>query len=553
MLQYLRIKNLALLETTSLEFGPGFTAVTGETGAGKSVLLGALAFLSGTRADKTVIGQYGDACELEAVLYFQQTAALDAALEELALPPCEDGSLVLRRVISRSKAPKVTINGALATQGALQALGEHWVDFHGPGEPQKLFHEEHQLGMLDLFAGNEKSLADYQSQYRAWQRVLKEHEALAQGERLSPDELEFYQGQVDKIDEVAPSAEAVESLERQFNRKARYEELAQLSQSVSAAFNDEGGIVEILGQCVKPVQELAELDDNAQALAARVEGLIIECEDLAGEYARFMDVEDAEDVSYEDIEAKMNHWLELKRRYGPSVEQVLAKREALAKKIALQSDIKGALSCLEAEAASLEQEAGMLAKALAKKRTQAGASLAKKVEHLLGSLGFKKARFSIEITEEAKLRDTGNVRCTFLFAPNVGQPLLPLSKIASSGETARVMLALKTVLAEVDETPLLIFDEVDANVGGEIGAQVGKRLKALAASHQVLCVTHLPQVAAQAEAHFVVTKKQTKQTTQVAIESLHEAQEGRVVELARMLGDRSSASALKHAEELLGV
>jgi len=242
----------------------------------------------------------------------------------------------------------------------------------------------------------------------------------------------------------------------------------------------------------------------------------------------------------------------LTERETEIVEQVLAKREEMATKLAAQSDIEGTLERLAVEAAKVEKTLHKLAAVLTQKRTDAAKLLATEVRKLLVKLGFKKAGFEIAIVAQDELGPQGNSTCEFLFSPNAGQELLPLSRIASSGESARVMLALKAVMAKADRTPLLVFDEVDANVGGEIGAEVGRELAALAGDHQVLCVTHLPQVAAQAQQHLVVTKTQDSDVTSVSISSIHGDIRAREEELARMLGDRKSASAREHARALLG-
>jgi DNA repair protein RecN (Recombination protein N) len=242
----------------------------------------------------------------------------------------------------------------------------------------------------------------------------------------------------------------------------------------------------------------------------------------------------------------------VRRKYGGSIESVLEKREELHQKIEIQGDLEGVIAKKQKAAAELEGGLRKEALKLTKARSKAAKILADKAAKLLQSLGFKKARIEIQVVADDALHASGDSHCQFLFAPNAGQGLLPLNKIASSGETARVMLALKTVLAEADATPLLVFDEVDANVGGEVGRSVGQELARLAEEHQVLCVTHLPQVASLAHNHLVVTKTQGDDSTTVEITPLGHSREARLEELARMLGDRKSTSARAHAEELLG-
>lgn len=551
MLQYLKIKNLALLDEVTLEFERGFTAVTGETGAGKSVLLGALGLLAGARTNKTLIRQGTDAVEVEAALYFSEAERIDAQLAELGLPECEEGVLLLQRSIHQSKMPRVQINGSMATLTQLQALGESWVDFHGPGEPQKLFQEKRQLEMLDLYAGNEAALAEYAEAYSVWRAALNEIEELESGERLDADEIDFVQKQLQKIDAVEPSVESIEAMERDYARMSQAQELVELTSSCAEGIGGDSGLNEQINFLVGRFESLAELDPGSESLLERLRSLAIELQDLGDEVGRLSGDFDFEPEAIEAVTERMNLWQELRRKYGGTVEAVLARREELAQKLAVQGDIEGVLAKRRAAADKLKAGLQVQAKKITQVRTKSAKVLAEKSGALLQALGFKKARLQIEMCTEKELREYGDSHCRFLFAPNAGQDLLPLNKIASSGETARVMLALKTVLAEADATPLLVFDEVDANVGGEVGRAVGAELARLSGKHQVLCVTHLPQVASLAQNHFVVTKSQDDDSTTVAIGPIHDSRENRLQELARMLGDRKSASALAHAAELM--
>ncbi len=539
------------MDRAELEFGPGFTAVTGETGAGKSVLLGALSLLAGNRAEKTVIRQGQEQCRVEAMLHFADSARVDTVLEILGLPPCEDGQLVLSRTLHRSKPPRLHVNGAVTTLSALRELGESWVDFHGPGEPQKLFAEKHQLAMLDHFAGNDPALEDYVDGYARWQHALGQIEAIRNGERLSEDEAEFIRNQIETIDAIEPSEESITELERDYARLDRAQELATLTGDLLSGLGSDEGLSGQAAPLLRAAQELAEIDPAAAEPLRRLEALIIELDDLANEFGHLGEGADIDEETAAALQERMSAWLSLKRKYGPGIEDVLAKREALAQRLDTQGDIKATLEKLHQESKAQEKVLREKAAQLRTAREKAAKELSKKVKELLKRLGFQRAGFAIEIVPENALGPTGDSSCQFLFAPNAGQEQLPLNKIASSGETARVMLALKAVLAAADATPLLVFDEVDANVGGEIGAEVGRELAALAGAHQVLCVTHLPQVAAWGRQHLVVEKSQSTKATRVTLGALHDDTSARESELARMLGDRKSASALKHARELL--
>ena len=551
MLQSLRIRNLALLEQIDLELEPGFTAVTGETGAGKSILLGALGLLAGSRAEKTVIRQGAAACEVETALHFADPRKVDALLATLDLPPCEEGLLILKRTLPRDKAPKITVNGGLATLAALQALGELWVDFHGPGEPRRLLKESAQLELLDLYGRSGAALAAYQDKFGAWRRLQAEREKLANETRLSPDQIQFLESQLEKMNQLELTAEAIDALERDFQRLSRSQELTELAQGLAAGINSEDGVLGRLAPLVREARQLEALDSASKVLADRLASVAVELADIGGELARFSQDLVLEPGQVAQLQARMNAWLDLKRHHGGDVAAVGAARDDLRRRLEVQGDLAGALERLDRQVAEAEKAARRQAEVLRLSREKAARELTRAGTKAIVPLGFKQAELQVRLAPLPALGPAGDCSCEFLFSPNVGEPPLPLSRIASSGELARVMLALKTILADLDDIPVLVFDEVDSNVGGEIGGVVGDKLAGIARKHQVLCVTHLPQVAAHAASHLVVTKQQTKDRTVVAIEALHGDRQARVSELARMLGDRNARSALAHAEELL--
>ena len=551
MLQSLRIRNLALLDEVELDFETGFTAVTGETGAGKSILLGALSLLAGARADKSIIRQGAPATEVEAALFFADSRKLDEALTRLDLPPCDDGVLILKRSLPRDKAPKISVNGSMATLNALQELGEHWIDFHGPGEPRRLLKEGCQRELLDLFAKNEAVLGQYQKTYYHWRELVDERERLLGAEKLSADQIEFLRIQLGKIDALDLTEEAIAELERDFQRQNSAQEIIQLASGLSHGLSGEDGLLGRLSAILREARQLESLDEASKPLADRLQSAAVELGDLDAEFSSLASSLNFDPEQAEALQGKMNSWLELKRKHGAKVEAVIAARDEMRRKLELQSDVEGSLAKLEKQVADALKSAKKAATELRATREKAALQLAKTASKVIVQLGFKKADFRVSLTPLPELGLHGDCGVEFLFSPNVGEPPLPLHRIASSGELARVMLALKAVLAEIDDVPLLVFDEVDANVGGEIGRIVGEKMADIAERHQVLCVTHLPQVAAQAANHFVVTKDQSGDRASVEIEPIHGNRKVRVGELARMLGDRNAKSAVAHAEELL--
>jgi DNA repair protein RecN (Recombination protein N) len=552
MLQSLRIKNLALLEEVSLDFEAGFTAVTGETGAGKSILLGALSLLAGERADKTIIRQGAAACEVEAALFFKNAKTVNALLSELDLPECDEGMLILKRSVPREKAPKITVNGGLATLTSLQKLGESWVDFHGPSEPRRLLKESCQLELLDLYGRAEKALGSYSEKYDAWRGKIGEREQIAGETKLSPEQLKFLESQLSRLDALELTDEAIEALERDFQRQSKAQELIELSAALANGLTGEDGATGRVSALVREARQLENLDPASKALADRLASASVELADLGAEFEALSAEFQFDPEQAEQLQARMNAWLEAKRKHGGDVSAVAAAREEMRRRLEAQGDVEGTLARLEREIADAERSVKKEAQALRAIREKAAKELSKIAAKGIAQLGFKKADFQVRIVSLPQPGPTGDCGVEFLFSPNVGEAPLPLSRIASSGELARVMLALKTVLADLDDVPVLVFDEVDANVGGEIGKVVGEKMAEIARGHQVLCVTHLPQVASQADSHFVVTKDQSKDRAVVTISPIHENRKNRVSELARMLGDRTAKSALAHAEELLG-
>lgn len=550
-MEFLKIENLALLERAEVDFRQGFTVVTGETGAGKSVLLGALSMLAGARKGREIVGGYSDTCRVEAVLRFADTSEIDALLESAGLPPCEDGALLIARTISATKPAKAFVNSSPASLSFLAELGKLWIDFHGPGEPQKLFSGKNQLAMLDTFAGDGVETAEYMNLYGERKQTLSALEKLEQGGSLGADEVEFLKSRIAAIDAVNPTEDSVAELEKQSKIAESASDITEKSAAAAESINGDGGALASIAAAAKCGAEIARFSPEAKALCERLSGAALELSDIAAEYENLARSSDMDEAQIAQIREKMTDWLGLCRKYGGSVESVLAARAEMAEKIEMQSDVKASAQKLRERAEELAAKLEPIANRIFSLRTAAAKKLAAEAAEVLLSLGFKNARLDIGLARTAEPSPDCGSFCEFAFSANPGQPLRPLAKIASSGELARVMLALKTVLADTDSTPILVFDEVDANVGGEIGAEVGKLLARLARSHQVFCITHLPQVAACADSHFLVEKTQTETDTSVSISEIDSDAQRRVSELARMLGDRHSQSALEHARKLL--
>lgn len=541
MLTTLRIKNLALVEDLTLELQSGLNIITGETGAGKSIVIGGLNLVLGERADRTLIRAGADACSVEAVF---DAPRVNDVLAEHGLEPCEGDQLILKRTFSMTGTNRQFINGSPTTLAILARIGESLVDIHGPHEHQSLLHAAKQLAILDAFGGLQEQRAQFGELVRRRTTLEDEKAALIVDEKTYAQQLDLLRFQVSEITaaRLQPGEEVV--LEQEYQRASNAARLLELSQSALALLSaGEQSLLDQAGALGRMLQDLQRTDLSASALVTLHEqatGLLRDLENDLSHYSERLEIDPAR---LQQLEARLNLIHSLKRKYG----DVIAFGEEAARKLQALEQRDAELERLNAALAKAEAEIQHAANQLSRERRKIIPQLAKAVTKQLRALGFKQSQFDVMLGA-GSVTASGTDNIEFQFAPNPGEPARPLRAIASSGELARVMLALKTVLATVDEIPVLIFDEVDANVGGETATAVGEKMREIAGSRQVLCITHLPQVAAQATAHYVVTKETRAGRTTSQIDLL-EGKE-RVTELARMLGGQSEA-ARKHASALL--
>lgn len=547
----LRIRNLALVEDLTWQPGAGLAAITGETGAGKSLLIGALQLLLGERADKSLIRAGSESCTVEAVFEVEDTRELDASLEEQGAEPCADGQLLLKRTLSSAGSGRQFINGSPCTLGALKGLGDRLVDLHGPHDHQSLFSREAQTRVLDAYAGAASVASDFAAAHREHARLAGEIERLRGLENeaaLRRDMLAHAAKEIAEAKLRPGEEEEVMSRLRAAGNSQRLLELGAQLQSALGA-DGEDGLRTALAEAVRAGRELARLDESANALSASLENLAERASELENEVRHYAEKVEADPVTLRELEARADLLQSLKRKYGGTIEEVMARGEQAAKDLEDIETRGEKIVALEKEQSAASARAAKLAKALSSARNKAAPALAKAVTKELRELGFLRAEFGVRLEALDEARHLGVELAEFEFAPNPGEPAKPLRAIASSGEISRVMLALKSVLAGQDGVPLLVFDEIDANVGGEVAVKVGQKMRALSKAHQVLCITHLPQVAAAAHRQFAVTKEFDGARTTTAVGELSGTE--RIAELARMLGGQDSKSALAHARSLL--
>ena len=547
----LRIRNLALVEDLTWQPGAGLAAITGETGAGKSLLIGALQLLLGERADKSLIRTGADSCTVEAVFEVAGAKELDVWLEEQGAEPCADGELLLKRTLSTTGSGRQFLNGSACTLAALKALGDRLVDLHGPHDHQSLFSREAQTKVLDAYAGATEVAAAFAVAHREQARLAGEVarlQGLEQDATLRRDMLAHAAKEIAAAKLQPGEEEEVMSRLRAAGNSQRLIELGSQLQSALGA-DGEGGMRVALAEAVRAGRELARLDEAAGAILSSLEDVAGRVTDLENEVRHYAERIDADPATLRELEERADLLQSLKRKYGGTMEEVMARGEQAAKDLEDIETRGERIAELQKEQVAMASKATKLAKSLSAARAKAAPSLTKAVTKELRELGFLRAEFGVQLELLDEARSLGADLAEFEFAPNPGESAKPLRAIASSGEISRVMLALKSVLAGQDGVPLLVFDEIDANVGGEVAVKVGQKMRELSKAHQVLCITHLPQVAAAAHRQFAVTKEFDGTRTTTAVGELSGAE--RVAELARMLGGQDSKSALAHARSLL--
>ena len=548
----LRIRNLALVEDLTWQPGSGLVAITGETGAGKSLLIGALQLLLGERADKSLIRAGADSCTVEAVFEIGEARGLDEWLEENGAEPCAEGELLLKRTLAAAGAGRQFINGSACTLAALKALGDRLVDLHGPHDHQSLFSREAQTRVLDAYAGAAALAADFAAAYREQARLAGEVERLRDLEKDAAMRREMLAHAAGEIADAKLRPGEEEEVMSRLRAAGNSQRLIELGAHMVSALGaeGEGGVRSALAGAVRSARELARLDDAATPLLESLEDVAGKVAEIESETRHYAEKIEADPATLRELEARADLLQSLKRKYGGSIEEVMARGEQAAKDLQDIETRGEKISALEKEQAAAAAKAAKSAKALTAARSKAAPALAKAVTGELRELGFLRAEFGVRLEPLEEARSLGAELAEFEFAPNPGEPAKPLRAIASSGEISRVMLALKSVLAGQDGVPLLVFDEIDANVGGEVAVKVGQKMRGLSKAHQVLCITHLPQVASAAHRQFAVTKEFDGRRTATAVGELRG--EERVAELARMLGGHDSDSAVAHARTLLG-
>ncbi|MDX9785643.1 MAG: DNA repair protein RecN [Desulfobacterales bacterium] len=563
MLQELTIRNIAIIDDLTIRFSEGLTILTGETGAGKSIIINAVNLLLGGRASTELVRTGADSAELEALFRIKPETPTARVMAEYNLEFSE--GLLIRRIISRHDKHRIYINGRLATAQLLAAVAENLACVSGQHAHQGLLREETHLLILDRFGGLVPLREQMTSCYREMLPLMEKLKALQRSQNHSQEQAALLEFQKNEIDKIAPAPEEDTVLEKERARLKHAEALYQaVHGSIQALYGEQGAVVEQLAGVLKALSSAGRIDSDLTPMITTLTDTQFQIEDAVAALRAYADRLQMDERLLENVEARIDVLNKLKRKYGGNLGAVFSHREAIEAELAGMETLTEDIAAIRVQLDEKYARTATLARSLSEKRTQAAVGFAVQVEKELADLKMRDTTFEVSLTQvpagknvdaylklgEALMDESGMDRATFMIAPNVGEALKPLSKIASGGELSRVMLALMAISAQSESVGLVVFDEVDAGIGGDVAEMVGEKMVKLAKYHQVLCITHLPQIARFGNHHYYIAKQVSKGRTHTTILPLDEP--ARMQEIARMLGGVTiTAATLSHAREML--
>ncbi len=550
MLTWLKIKNLALVEDAEIEFTSGLNIISGETGAGKSVIIGAVSLLLGKRSDKSIIRRGEDRCELSAgVLLSPELKKHLTPILEYHSITLVDNELLLRRVITPSSSRNY-INDTNVTLTVLAKLGEYLVDFHGPNHNLSLLKPSTQLELIDRFGNLVKLREKCAELYIEVKQTEKELEEL-QSQLPDAIEAEHLKRIINDVEKVSPQVNEDMELSATHKIAANAQNILSLTSNAKHLLYDaEDSLLNRFGALNRDLEDLIKIDsENGDKFTARVDVITEEIKELAFDLEAYASGTELDEYELVRIENRLNEITILKRKYGPTIENVMETLDKAKERLNKLDNFEGLKNNIEIKLAQINTAYTQTASELSKKREKVAEKFSETTKTKLNKLGFLKADISVNFQSYAPSL-TGIDKIEFLFTANPGEEKLPLRKVASSGEISRVMLAVKTVLTNADNVPILIFDEIDANIGGEVANQVGLELQNLGKKHHVLCISHQPQVAAFANSHYSVSKT-VSDDLRTFTKILKLTDKERILEIARMLGGGKAAQ--EHAKEIIAL
>lgn len=553
MLEHLHIRNVALIKESEISFGDGLNILTGETGAGKSMIIDSLQFALGGRAGKDFL-RHGEKQAAVEALFSVQSQALTEKLAENGIVPEEDGTLLITRTLSEAGKSVCRINGSTVTVGMLKEIAEDMIDIYGQHEHQSLLNPVKHIRLLDRFcgAGFGEAMEEYKNSRQRLKDLEKQLAILIGDESQREQRMDMLLFQKEEIEAAELQEGEEDALLEQKKRLSSMERLIRLTgESVTLLYDGDDrapSACDQLGDALAKLREAAEYDAALSPLADALADGYAAVEDCARELKREAEEQEADPEELERIEERLQLFYKLKRKYGGSIEAVLEFYEKAVQELEFLSNSSEKAAELSTKKAAEEKRLSALAETLTARRRATAEQVEEQIETALHDMEMKHARFHIQIEEKADWGADGKDKVEFLISANAGEPLKPLAKIASGGEMSRVMLALKTVLVDADEIGTFIFDEIDTGVSGRTARRVGEKMRFLGGKRQLLCITHLPQIAAMADNHFLIEKESDAGETVTRVTALDE--EGAVREVARLMNDVTETT-LAAARELL--
>lgn len=550
MLKQLYIKNFTLIDTLDMEFRSGFSVITGETGAGKSIILGAIGLLLGQRADSKSVKMGTDKCVIEAHFDLSRYG-MERFFDENEIEFDAEDTIIRRELTSAGKS-RAFINDTPVALSMLKELGEQLVDVHSQHQNLLLNKQDFQLNVVDIIADDAKELTDYQQTYVRYQELKKKEQRLREDIEQGRQQVDFMQFQYDELTNARLSDGEQEELEQRSETMSHSEDIkTALYEAESALSGDEGGVVSNLKKAVSALQGIEHVYPDVAELAERMNSCYIELKDAAAEVSGKMDDVDFDPAELDMVNTRLDRIYELQKKYKVErVDQLLAIQEELGRKLSNIENSDEALAEIERQVSETLKDAQRKAELLTEKRRVAAGAIEKQMRERLVPLGMPNVRFEIAVEQEP-LGRCGQDKVSFLFSANTSTPLQPVSQVASGGEIARVMLSLKAMISGAVKLPTIIFDEIDTGVSGKIAEQMARMMSEMGhCDRQVISITHLPQIAALGSTHYKVYKDETAQGTTTHMLMLND--EERVREIAQMLsGSDVSEAAIQNAKELL--
>ncbi len=556
MLEQLSIENYALIENLSVDFSKGLNILTGETGAGKSIIVGALSLLLGERADVSSIRKGAETCVVNGIFDLSKNESVRKRLEEQNIN-IDDNSLLLRREINIKGKNRCLVNGQMITLGMLKNIGTYLVDLHGQHEHQAILQPQEQMDILDDFGKLMELRNKVKMTYEKFEKLQGEYHKLLHNEKERASRIDLNQFQKEEIENAHLSIDEDEKLDKRITLLTNAEKIYGLLEQIYQKFyEEEGAVFEKLNAIKKDMEKLSLFDSDFERMRETIEANFYSLEDVHTKIKDYKEKVEFDPQKLEELQERKEQIKKLKHKYGNSIEEIFKYYDKIISELTNLANMEENRTSLEKEIEKIRNELREYALKLSEERKKVAINLEKEVETELKDLGLVNTKFKINLKKEKdeegkeKIGEFGCEIIQFFISPNIGEDLKPLAQIASGGEMSRIMLGIKTVLARSDKIPTLIFDEIDTGVGGDMSRIVGNKLHNLSNSHQLICITHWPQIAGFAQTHFKVEKEVKQKRTATTIKELKDQE--RLKEIARMLGgEKLTEISLKHAKEMI--